>query len=209
VERVIATDSSVFYCLLLDQPIQQYFKDFVFDRYEGTNKDTSSDHSQVDIPFGKWFAHFFPELKVSSVQQQVQEVPFSHISQHDLVYWEALLALSHSSNPEDGHFLERSWLAVFHPLPRECIVPYEYMDIVLPEKLVGRVVVVVGEEQKSAAVRFFEWWAQFFARIIVLRVFLLLLALPTGYLLRCINKTNKPNVELCTKSWIVERICYF
>jgi hypothetical protein len=45
-----------------------------------------------------------------------------HIKQHPVSHYEALLrALSHSSNPEDGHFLERSWVAVFHPLPRECL----------------------------------------------------------------------------------------
>jgi hypothetical protein len=51
----------------------------------------------------------------------------------------------------------------------------------------------VDEDQKSAAVRFFEWWAQFFARLIVLRVFLLLMVLPTYYLLRWYKQDRETN----------------
>lgn len=41
-----------------------------------------------------------------------------HIHQHPKHWYEKLLAaVSNHSNPEDGHFLERSWVAVFHPIP--------------------------------------------------------------------------------------------
>ena len=46
-----------------------------------------------------------------------------HILQNSVRHFEALLnEVSQHSNPETGHYLERSWAAVFHPLPSECIV---------------------------------------------------------------------------------------
>eukprot|EP01034_Spumella_vulgaris_P024033 gene24033-30329_t len=45
-----------------------------------------------------------------------------HIHQHDIEYYRSLLkSLETHANPEDGHFIERSWVAVFHPIPEHCL----------------------------------------------------------------------------------------
>jgi hypothetical protein len=80
--------------------------------------------SPIARPFHSWFNHFFGvSLKINVVSYtSIFAVAKSHILQHPVEYYRGLLAaVSHHSNPEDGHYLERSWVAVFHPLPERCL----------------------------------------------------------------------------------------
>ena len=80
--------------------------------------------SPIARPFHSWFDHFFGgSLKINVVSYtSIFAVSREHIRQHPVDYYRALLqAVSHHSNPEDGHYLERSWVAVFYPLPEGCL----------------------------------------------------------------------------------------
>lgn len=71
-------------------------------------------------PFGKWFSHFFPGVALHiSCYSGVFAVSVRHVVEnHSLEQYQALLEeVSTHSNPESGHYLERSWIAVFHPIP--------------------------------------------------------------------------------------------
>jgi hypothetical protein len=47
-----------------------------------------------------------------------------HIIQHPKAYYEKLIQeLNTHSNPEVGHYFERSWAAIFHPNADAVIVP--------------------------------------------------------------------------------------
>jgi hypothetical protein len=100
-------------------------------------------------PFGKWFSHFFFSSSSSSSpsfsslpeeeeeEKEKESLPMIHVScytgvfavssrhitqnRSQLFYRELLEEVVVHSNPEAGHFLERSWLAVFHPIPEECV----------------------------------------------------------------------------------------
>lgn len=74
-------------------------------------------------PFGVFFRAMFPDLPAvhEVVYQGVFAVSRAHITQHPRARYERLLAcLDSHSNPEAGHYMERSWLAAFHPVPAAC-----------------------------------------------------------------------------------------
>jgi hypothetical protein len=70
-------------------------------------------------PFGKWFKHHFPQINIHHVSYMgIMAISKKHIQQHPKKYYENLIKeLETSSNPEVGHYFERAWLAIFHPLP--------------------------------------------------------------------------------------------
>jgi len=74
-------------------------------------------------PFGKWYAIHFPGLIITkSVYAGVFAVSRNHIYQHPKSYYETFLKeLEGHSNPEVGHYIERSWVAIFSPIPTECL----------------------------------------------------------------------------------------
>jgi len=198
VQRVKDTGSSVFLCRTLDRTVQEYFADFEINSWVGLNKDNAStaqsttDQSRIARPFNKWYAHFFEGINICEVSfNGIFAVSREHILQHSKEYYEALLsALSHSSNPEDGHYLERSWVAVFHPLPKECLIPYEYTDIVVPEQ--WKWILVYSIEKRNKVIAFFEWLLQVVKSLIVLRVLALILVVPMYYLLVWYREKMEP-----------------
>jgi len=70
-------------------------------------------------PFGKWYdTKFNDERKVEYVSYYgIFSVSKNEILQNSKSYYEDLIQeLENSSNPEVGHYFERSWNAVFHPM---------------------------------------------------------------------------------------------
>ena len=69
-------------------------------------------------PFGKWFEYHFPGVVTSkAVYAGVFAVSKKHIHQHPISYYERFLKqLEGHPNPEVGHYLERSWVALFSPI---------------------------------------------------------------------------------------------
>jgi hypothetical protein len=74
-------------------------------------------------PFGRWFEKHFPGVMVyKAVYSGVFAVSRKHIHQHPKSYYQTFLnELEGHSNPEVGHYIERSWVAIFHPIPDTCL----------------------------------------------------------------------------------------
>lgn len=69
-------------------------------------------------PFGKWFDARFGDTKVQAITHLgIFSVAKEDILQHPKSYYENLIKdFDNSSNPEVGHYFERAWAAVFHPM---------------------------------------------------------------------------------------------
>ena len=72
-------------------------------------------------PFGKWYKQNFNDLPIYHVSLAgVMAVSRELIKQHDKEYYERFLKqLEEHENPEVGHYIERSWIALFDPVPPE------------------------------------------------------------------------------------------
>jgi len=68
-------------------------------------------------PFGKWYDHFFGNRHVTANQLWgIFSISKKDIHQYHSSYYEELFReFGDSSNPEVGHYFERSWAAVFGP----------------------------------------------------------------------------------------------
>jgi hypothetical protein len=86
------------------------------------NNDTSLKPCKIR-PFGKWYNSLFGNLKTTLVDfTSIFAVSRNHIHQHSKSYYENLISfIDNDISPECGHYIERSWVAVFDPIPAECL----------------------------------------------------------------------------------------
>lgn len=105
------------------------FKDFKMDSWQSTDTDNQEQPTKDKLypsnirPFGKWYKTLFPDIVVKHVAYGgVFAVSRAHIHHRNKGFYKDLLAqFPKHSNPEIGHYFERAWLAIFHPIPPECI----------------------------------------------------------------------------------------
>lgn len=76
-------------------------------------------------PFGIWYHKMFGPIEVHNVAYfGIFAAAKEHIHNRNIdSYVELYSSVNKHQNPEVGHYLERSWLAVFHPVPKQCICP--------------------------------------------------------------------------------------
>jgi hypothetical protein len=74
-------------------------------------------------PYGKWYEHHFKDLEAHVAPYGgVFSVARRDIKQHPIQRYKSLIQdLQISSNPETGHYFERSWEAVFGPLGEKSV----------------------------------------------------------------------------------------
>jgi hypothetical protein len=104
--------------------IKNKFDDFKLDNWSSTNSQNfiKNNESSLQIskirPFGNWFKYYFGNKIVKSFcYWGVFSIDKRDVVQHPINRYIILLnQLNQSSNPEVGHYLERSWCAVFHPM---------------------------------------------------------------------------------------------
>ena len=74
-------------------------------------------------PFGKWFENKFGNLVIHYISYQaLMCISKTHILQNSKDHYINLIKeLENSSNPEVGHYIERSWEAIFYPLTNAII----------------------------------------------------------------------------------------
>lgn len=89
---------------------------------ENKSRDTSTVKSSIR-PYEKWYDHHF-DYGVSHIcYAGIFAVHARHIRQRSSdAYAEILNELSAGDNVEVGHFVERSWFAIFHPVDAACII---------------------------------------------------------------------------------------
>jgi hypothetical protein len=93
----------------------------MLDDWKSTHQNNTDDEKMEQSkirPFGKWFEHHFTDINVKHIAYYgILGISKKHIKQHPKEHYERLLVqLENSSNPEVGHYIERSWNAIFYPL---------------------------------------------------------------------------------------------
>lgn len=96
--------------------------DFTISEYHSTSSENNdiNQESKLDLanvrPFGKWWQDKFGKDALTHYSYcGILSVSKKDVLQNSRSYYEELLEeLSHSSNPEVGHYVERSWQAIFN-----------------------------------------------------------------------------------------------
>jgi len=122
------TKNSVFIGLNLDNVAKDLYE-FEIDEYVTTNRENVKINSDGSMkrceirPFGKWYESNFGDLKITLADfTSIFAVSREHILQHPRSHYEKLISyLDDDVSPECGHYMERSWVAVFSPIPNECL----------------------------------------------------------------------------------------
>ncbi len=73
--------------------------------------------------FGEWYNKNFPNVKILDVSYAaVMAISRKDIHKYNKSHYTNLIKqLEGHPNPEVGHYFERAWLAVFFPIPENCI----------------------------------------------------------------------------------------
>lgn len=135
IKNVMMTQNTVLQGAIMSD-VRSELYDFTLDEWKSTNPSNFSINQETKLqlspirPFGKWFdAIFGPDLKIKVFcYYSIIAVAREHILQHPLERYQKIIEyLNKSSNPEAGHYVERSWGAIFYPYPNSCI--YDVQNI--------------------------------------------------------------------------------
>jgi len=104
--------------------IQEEFNNFVMDIYYTSSSENreNADFSKTEEanirPYGSWYLHNFGNIGVNFyTYQSIISVHKNDVLQHPINRYEKLIKqLEVGSNPEVGHYIERSWGAIFYPM---------------------------------------------------------------------------------------------
>jgi hypothetical protein len=104
--------------------IRQEFNTFTLDNWtsiDSANRTLNPENKTYPAklrPYGKWYKYMFGDTKASWVcLHGIFSVHKLDIIKHSINrYIELLNAVAIHSNPEVGHYIERSWAAIFHPM---------------------------------------------------------------------------------------------
>jgi hypothetical protein len=103
--------------------VRDYFYDLSLNTYDTTHDENAKLNSEKKLsaskirPFGKWYDYHFHDIKSPIFPGWC----IFAISKKDIIkkpksYYENLIKeVNQISNPETGHYFERSWYAVFYP----------------------------------------------------------------------------------------------
>jgi hypothetical protein len=125
VNATIITQNSVFLGNIENNNIRDAQYDFKLVSYESTDISNKSGDVPMEYakirPFGKWYDHHFNNIKINTVNYHgIFSVSKTHIHNRTKDSYKKLISeFPDNSNPEVGHYFERSWLAVFHHIPQE------------------------------------------------------------------------------------------
>lgn len=113
------------------RPVHEALASFKMDDYMASARANASVNPEQRLlpcehrPFREFYRHAFPDLPPvhELCYKGVFAVSRAHIRQTPKKTYARLVGyLDHHSNPEAGHFMERAWLAAFHPIPDECLL---------------------------------------------------------------------------------------
>jgi len=104
--------------------IKQQFNNFTLDNWccsDSSNRELNSETKlcpAIIRPYGKWFQYHFGDIVVKYwCIHGIFSMHKLDIIKHPIERYQKLLsAVERHSNPEVGHYIERSWAAIFHPL---------------------------------------------------------------------------------------------
>jgi len=104
--------------------IKNSFNDFQLDEWKTSDLKnfTKNNESKLQLakirPYGLWYKYFFGNTIAHwSTWWGIFSIDKRDILQHPITRYQILIELVNKhSNPEAGHYIERSWCAVFYPL---------------------------------------------------------------------------------------------
>ena len=111
-------------CKHTSQSIRQLFMGFMLSHWTCTDKKNKELNAESLLqpsplrPYERWYQHHFGDQEAYDHRcAGVFAVDARDILQHPVTRYEKLMeGVSGHSNPEEGHYLERSWAAVFGPM---------------------------------------------------------------------------------------------
>ena len=102
---------------LYDQRIIDYKTSSVKNKEILSSLEINKTNQSQIYPYGKWYDHHFKFDIKNSSYYGIFSISKNDILNHDKQYYiELIKNLDYASNPEEGHYFERSWEAVFYPL---------------------------------------------------------------------------------------------
>ena len=130
--KEIELKNTAIFISLNESDIQKKQYNFTLDTYRTTYSANQAKNSESllkksDIrPFGKWYENKFGNLKIDClIYFGIFSIHKNDIIQHPKSRYENLIIdLSDHSNPEVGHYFERSWCAIFHPFNDTYVIKY-------------------------------------------------------------------------------------
>lgn len=104
--------------------VKKELYNFKMEKYKSTTQDNNVINPETKLelskirPYGLWYENKFPNTDIHYIPYSgIIAISKEHILQYPKVYYEKLIdELSYSSNPEVGHYFERSWVAIFNNL---------------------------------------------------------------------------------------------
>jgi Protein of unknown function (DUF3431) len=124
IHEIEKSNRAVFIGVNVEKGIKQELYDFHLNEWAASNdkNKTINPESQLKLssirPFGKWYEKHFGDTHVHYLTYLgVFAIDRDHIVQHPKHYYENFLTeLDGHTNPEVGHYFERAWAAIFHPM---------------------------------------------------------------------------------------------
>jgi hypothetical protein len=106
------------------ESIKETFKDFYLDNWQCTEKNNLLLNNESVLykseirPYGDWYTHFFGNTQSNWITfYGVFSIDKRDIVQYSVEHYKKLIELVNThSNPEVGHYIERSWGVIFYPL---------------------------------------------------------------------------------------------
>lgn len=130
IERNFDTFFIVYHIIYEDKYLQDEFKGFEITEYlcNGMdnailNPDKTCQPCEIR-PFEKWYDHVFGDLKVKQFcYKGIFNVSAKHVRNRPREFYADLMKyVDHHHNPEAAHYIERSWIAIFHPVEEKCMM---------------------------------------------------------------------------------------
>jgi hypothetical protein len=127
--QVFRSERSSFVCHEYEKDVPTSMFGMLFDSYESRDKRNKEIYPSAVTraspirPFGLWYSLNFPGITIHHCcYQGIFAVERKHVHQRDRASYAMFIQyVDNHPNPEVGHYLERTWLALFHPVPEECI----------------------------------------------------------------------------------------
>jgi hypothetical protein len=106
------------------ESIKETFKDFFLDNWQCTEKNNLLLNSESVLykseirPYGDWYTHFFGNTHANWITFfGIFSIDKRDIIQNPVEHYKKIIELVNThSNPEAGHYIERSWGVIFSPL---------------------------------------------------------------------------------------------
>lgn len=128
-QHILDTKTTVLQGGLLND-VRADLYNFTLDEWKASNPKNLTVNPESDLqkcpvrPFGKWFdINFGSDVHVKIFSfYGIIAIAREHIIQHPIDRYQRLIKYVDShSNPEAGHYMERSWGAIFYPYPESCV----------------------------------------------------------------------------------------